>query len=103
WQVKSIRGKALPDTVKVTISLDEERVYGTSGCNRYFGSYQLTGEGLSFGQIAGTLMACIDEKASQAEREFLPALGDVRRFDIGAKGELMLFDENGVIITATKP
>jgi len=103
WQVKSIRGRVLPDTVKVTMSIDEERVYGTSGCNRYFGSYQLTGEGLSFGQIAGTLMACIDEKASQAEREFLPALGDVRRFDIGAKGELMLYDENGVIITATKP
>jgi heat shock protein HslJ len=103
WQVKSIRGQAVPNSVQVTLSLDEERVYGTSGCNRYFGAIQLTGEGLSFGQIAGTRMACLNDQVSETEWSFLSALADVRRFDIGAKGELMLFDENGVIITATKP
>lgn len=103
WQVKTIKGQALADTIKVTISLDGERVFGTSGCNRYFGSYQLTGEGLRFGAIAGTRMACLSGDVSQVEQTFLSALDDVRRFDIGKQGELMLFDENSVIITATKP
>lgn len=103
WQVKSIKGQALADSAKLTIRLDGERVFGTSGCNRYFGSYQLTGEGLRFGAIAGTRMACLNSDASQLEQTFLSALADVRRFDISDKGELMLFDENGVIITATKP
>lgn len=103
WQVKTIKGQALADTIKVTIRLDAERVFGTSGCNRYFGSYQLTGEGLRFGAIAGTRMACLSGDVSQVEQSFLSALDGVRRFDIGKLGELMLFDENGVIITATKP
>lgn len=103
WQVKTIKGQALADTLNVTISLEGERVFGTSGCNRYFGSYQLTGEGLRFGPIAGTRMACLSGDVSQIEQTFLSALDDVRRFDIGKQGELMLFDANGVIITATKP
>lgn len=103
WQVKSIKGQTLADNIKVTISVDGERVFGSSGCNRYFGASQLTGEGLRFGPIAGTRMACLNDEVSQLEQTFLSALDDVRRFDISEQGELMLFDENDVIITATKP
>lgn len=103
WQVKTIKGQALADNIKVTVSFDGERVFGSSGCNRYFGSFQLTGEGLRFGAIAGTRMACLSDGVSQVEHAFLSALEGVRRFDIGKQGELMLLNENGVIITATKP
>ena len=36
------------------------RVSGSDGCNRITGSYTLKGEGVTFGQIAGTQMACPD-------------------------------------------
>ena len=36
------------------------KVAGSDGCNRLVGSYELTGETISFGRMAGTMMACPD-------------------------------------------
>ncbi len=100
WTVTTVAGQAVADNLSVTIQFEGERVFGRSGCNRYMGGYQLSGEGLSFGQIAGTLMACMTDNAMQVEQNFLQALKSVRRFDIGEQGELLLMDENSVIISA---
>ena len=51
----------------------DHRVAGSGGCNRLVGSYQVEGGSLTFGQIAGTMMACPDGMAT--ERTFLAALG----------------------------
>jgi putative lipoprotein len=71
---------------------EDKRVAGFGGCNRMTGSYSLSGQKLSFSQMAGTMMACPD--GMQYERAFYDALGKVAGWRI--EGEtLELFDAAG--------
>jgi heat shock protein HslJ len=65
---------------------------GWGGCNRLTGGYTLQGDGLSFGHIATTLMACPD-----TERQFLQALGRVAAWRITGQ-ELALLDDQGNMV-----
>lgn len=70
------------------------RVSGSTGCNRFTGSYARGRASLSFGPIASTKMACPDGMAQ--EQAFMQALQDVsswRRLD----GTLELLDEQGTV------
>jgi heat shock protein HslJ len=74
---------------------DDQRVTGSDGCNRFMGGYQLSGESLSFEQLAGTKMACADGDA-QAQ-EFTTALTQATTHQI--QGEFLdLFDNAGNIV-----
>jgi heat shock protein HslJ len=66
-----------------------------SGCNRLTGSYKLDGDQLRFGEIAGTMMACL--QGMDTEKQFLQALGRVARWKI-AGGTLSMFDNAGAAI-----
>ena len=71
------------------------RVGGSGGCNRLTGSYELTGDTLRFGKMAGTMMACVD--GMDTEKAFLDALGQVNKWKI--KGQhLELFDAAGKLV-----
>jgi heat shock protein HslJ len=71
------------------------RVAGSGGCNRLAGSYTLAGDTLTFSQLAGTMMACLD--GMDVERAFHDALGQVASWRI--EGEtLQLFDAAGTSI-----
>lgn len=90
WQITHIDGQAVLADNPPTLQLDAEgRVSGNSSCNRYMGGYTLTGEGLSFGKLAGTMMACPDERMAQ-ERKLLTALGAVQNFSLREDGALVL-------------
>ena len=58
--------------------LDEvsSRLSGSGGCNRLAGSYEVGDEGLRFGPIASTRMAC-SEAVMERESAFLAALAEV--------------------------
>jgi heat shock protein HslJ len=71
------------------------RVSGSSGCNRLMGSYELTGDHLTFSQMASTMMACI--KGMDTEKKFLDALGQVKTWKISGKG-LLLSDAQGKVM-----
>lgn len=102
WTVRSLAGEPVPDAVSVTINfLDDERVAGSSGCNRFMGGYALTGEGLSFGQIAGTMMAC-PESQMETEQRFLALLQAVNRFEITPDGGLLLITADEKRISAER-
>jgi heat shock protein HslJ len=62
----------LPGT-EITIEFLEGNVAGNSGCNNYFGSYEVAGAELSIGLIGSTMMACPDAVMSQ-ETAYLAAL-----------------------------
>lgn len=105
WQIEDIGGEGVIDSVRATLGFDagaatgEARVYGSGSCNRYFGGATLTGEGLSFGPIAGTMMACPEAIMAQEQRLFR-ALEQVTGFDIDATGALILSGPAGALITA---
>jgi heat shock protein HslJ len=64
WRLVSFgpeEGGAAPlEGTEISLVLAEEgAVAGSDGCNRYMGQYTLQGDdALSFGPLAGTLMAC---------------------------------------------
>ena len=63
----------LAEDVAATASFMEGRVSGTTGCNRYSGSYGVDAPSLSFGALAMTRMACMPPRDA-AERAMIAAL-----------------------------
>lgn len=54
------------------------RASGFAGCNRFSGTYTLSGDTLSFGPLASTKMAC--PQGNDVEVAYLAALGKVRTY-----------------------
>ena len=55
---------------------------GTSACNQYFGTYTLSGNELTFGDMGQTMMACMPEEVMESETAYLEALALVELFTI---------------------
>jgi putative lipoprotein len=104
WELVSLSGS---DTVQgaggrapdLLLDAEQQRAAGFSGCNRYFGGYQRDGNPnhgspLSFGQLAGTLMACAE--GGELERAYLQALSQVNAFRI-VDGQLQLLQNDEVL------
>jgi heat shock protein HslJ len=78
----------------VTLNFSAEgRVSGKASCNSHTGKYVLSGEGLSIGPTAATIMAC-DPRLMQQEKAFLARLETIRRFERAADGALLLRSED---------
>ena len=72
------------------------KITGNSGCNRFFGSFEITGAGtLTIGPLATTKMLCPDQQM-ETEKRFLDLLGSAKTFErIGH--ELLIKDDSGEI------
>jgi putative lipoprotein len=96
WKATELDGKPVPaaeSTREVYILLGGAgRVGGSDGCNRFIGSYVLTGDGIKFGALAGTQMACPSTDAT--ERGLRKALSGAARWSIAGE-RLELLDETG--------
>ncbi len=68
-------------------------VAGSTGCNRYTGSYTLDGDALEIGRVATTQMACPPPE-DKIERQYLAALDRVAAWHRTAD-ELVLSDADG--------
>lgn len=102
WVVEDIAGDGLIDSTRVTVHVGREgRVSGTGGCNRYTGQFELTGERLTIGPVAGTMMACPEAIMNQEQR-FFEALGRVDGFDIDETGALHLRGDGETVILARR-
>lgn len=99
WRLTDLGGgKALDGP---SLRLDETAIQarGSTGCNTFFGRYELDRERLRFGPLASTRRACIDPETNRQESAFLKALGETRAWRIvgetlilvGEAGELARF------------
>ena len=99
WAVVEIAGAPVPEGVSVTIEVAEPGVIaGSSGCNRYNGRFDTTGEAISFGALAGTRMMCPPERM-QVEQAFHSHIGRVSRIGL-EKGQLVMFQGDTPVIRA---
>ena len=99
----SIDGTATIGSQPVTITFaDDGTAYGNASCNRFTGGWTLTGEGLTLGPMASTMMACTEDGLSNQEHAFLTGLEKVSRFEIGADGSLTLLNGDTPGIVATR-
>jgi len=102
WQVTEIGGASVVADSEPSIAFEEGgAVNGSASCNRFFGTYTLSGEGLSIGDVGSSMMMCEDPVMAN-ERTFLEILDDLGGFEIGADGALTLRANDGRTIVATK-
>lgn len=101
WRAVELAGKAVPrqnSAREAHLQFQEgERVSGSDGCNRIMGSYHRTGDRITFGQLAGTRMACMN--ADDTERPFRDALNKAARFVVSGN-RMELFDGGGTRLAA---
>ena len=86
----------VPAGVIASATFDAGVVAGSTGCNRYHGSYELDGPAISLGPVASTLMAC--EPARDAvERAFTSALAGAVAHAVAGE-TLELLDAEGLVV-----
>ncbi len=73
----------------------QKKASGFTGCNSFFGGYELAGSKLVFGPLGMTRRACPDAETA-LEQRFLGVLGSTRGWSI-RDAELLLLDDSGVI------
>lgn len=59
---------------------DNGGVTGSTGCNSFYGTYMVRGDGVSLGRMISTRRACLDAKATEQEKRYLNALEQARSF-----------------------
>jgi len=96
WQLVFIRKTTPIKGTTINISFENDEIRGTSGCNTYFGSYEIEGEKIKFNEIAMTEMACLDpEGVMQQEQEYLNFLSEVVTFSIEGNQLILRKAEQG--------
>lgn len=81
---------------EINIQFTEGKVMGYTGCNDFFGSYQLDGATLTLSELGQTKRAC-DEERGQRELAWVLALADVAAYRI-EMSSLTLLDADGRIL-----
>lgn len=86
--LSKINGKMV-DNASIYFTLNDNKMSGKSGCNRFSASYKLNGNKLEVTPGMGTLMAC-EEESMRLEAEFLKTL-ESKNFDIETVGSVVKF------------
>lgn len=94
WDAKTVDGQpALPD---MRMTIEDGRLAGGSGCNRFTTSWKADGDALELGPTATTRRACAPPRM-EVEDRFLAALSRVRGWRVEA-GILQLTDETRAVL-----
>ena len=79
WRAEDIDGAGVVDRVPSTLAFGaNRRIDGRAACNRYFGTFEQSGETLQIRPVGLTRMACPPAVMDQ-EKKFLVALESVKR------------------------
>jgi copper homeostasis protein (lipoprotein) len=88
WTLTEVDGQAVPPVEggrgpHLFLVREHARVRGFAGCNTLSGGYTLSsGDGLVFGPLAMTRMACVSPAASAVEGAFVKGLEQVAWFKV---------------------
>lgn len=101
WKLAKLNGKVIEGLPEQRIpelgftAGQENRVAGTTGCNRLTGSFDLPARNkIKFAPMATTKMACVDDNI---EYEFLTAIGKIDGYEVG-EGVLRLKAGKNIIL-----
>lgn len=83
WDLLMIGDADLIPNSAITIVFEDGNAGGSSGCNSYSSSYEIDGNGITFGPIAATLMACMEpEGLMEQEQAYFAFLSEVVSFKV---------------------
>jgi len=74
WELTALDGQPPLAGTTITATFAEGQIFGSSGCNSYFGSYTLDGESLRVGTVGSTMMACLEGGVMDQEIAYLSIL-----------------------------
>lgn len=95
WIIEDLNGRGIIDSSRISLHINAEGHFnGLASCNRYSGTYQLSGENIQFGAIRATKMAC-SPALRQQEQAFFSLISRVHQFDRDATGALLLTSHDG--------
>jgi len=101
WNITEIDGKPAIAGSTPTIGFEADgKVNGNGSCNRFFGGYTLTGEGLTASDLGASMMMC-EQSLMDQEMKVLDILKALAGFGIGEDGKLILRTNDGRTIIAT--
>jgi heat shock protein HslJ len=103
WALVTLGGESpLPDGAP-SAEFAEDQMSGSTGCNTYFGTYEVSGDELSIGAVAVTEMWCMEpEGVMDQEQAFLAALASVTSYRLAGE-RLELLDSTGEAILVFEP
>jgi heat shock protein HslJ len=96
---RPVSAGSLQKEAYIVLDSEKHRVSGSGGCNQLTGTFELKGNQLKFGQMAGTRMAC--PEGMDTEQAFLTSLGQVTTWKITGQS-LELFDSDGKVLAQFK-
>lgn len=101
WHVQTLNGNQVPEGI-MRFQFEEARINGLAACNRFFGSYQLTGKNsIAFSQMGATKMAC-DAQKMKLETEFFQLLGEAAHISFGEDDSLIIHGSADQVLHAVK-
>jgi heat shock protein HslJ len=83
WALTELMGK--PPTAGVGISAEfssDGKVSGSAGCNRYSGTYTVSGNSITISSSMATTMMMCDESVMEQESAYLKALGEAKTYAV---------------------
>lgn len=101
WNMTEVDGKPVIAGSTPTIGFEADgKINGNASCNRFFGGYTLSGEGLTAGDLGASMMMC-EQTLMDQEMKVLEILKGLAGFGIGEDGKLILRTNDGRTIAAT--
>ena len=95
WRLEDLLGGGIIDRSHVTLTLAKDgSAAGAGGCNRYFGTWTRRGDGLTFGKMGSTMMAC-DPALMNQEGKFLRSLETATTYAFTPDGALVITTTEG--------
>jgi len=98
YQIVSVGNNSnIAKDLVLEFDLENNRVSGFSGCNRFTGSFKLDGFMINIGPLAATKRACMDENKGNLEQHILQDLEQTVAYSI-EKNTLNLVNNKGVTV-----
>lgn len=105
WELQKLGKDSVTSDRPLSLNFDDSRMTGYSGCNRFFGSYTGSSDGVfSSGPLGMTKMACMGDR-NLLEQRFFEQLKKTSQYAI-THDQLHLLDSNRNILMvfgAVKP
>ena len=81
----------------ITLQFADGRISGSGGCNQYHATYTASGSTLTFGPIAATKRACLEDDRNRGEVAYFEALSKVASY-FATADRLTLRDAAGAVL-----